>query len=54
MARIRGIANKETMVAWLKEYMKPGTVTVIVVFGANYKVSGAVKAIWVKKGMVSN
>ena len=44
-----GDANKEIMEAWLQEYMKPGTVTVIVVNSANYKKSGVVKQIGLKK-----
>ena len=37
MSRTRGAVNKETMVTWLKEYMKPGTVTVIVLDSATPK-----------------
>ena len=44
-----GGANKEIMEAWLQEYMKPGTVTVIVADYANYKKSGVVKQIGLKK-----
>ena len=45
MSRTRGAVNKETMVAWLKEYMKPGFVTVIVLDSADTKKFGAVKKI---------
>ena len=45
----RGGANKEIMEAWLQEYMKPGTVTVIVDDGLNYKQSGIVKQIGLKR-----
>ena len=45
----RGGANKEIMEAWLQEYMKPGTVTVIVYNALNYKKSGIVKQIGLKK-----
>ena len=45
MSRIRGATNKTTMETWLKKYMKPGTVTVVVLEVANYKKSGVVKKI---------
>ena len=59
MSRTRGAVNKETMVTWLKEYMKPGTVTVIVLdsadtqkFGTMKKIT-SIKAWYFKRGVMA-